>query len=203
MFLGICSTSGLCVIVLSSLYSSIEKKVRGLTIQKACFPPSTSIFPPRPLLPTPRSLLFWSHTELLSWSWGPPSFQLLLFPMSLWNDNVIDTAALAVGLGGLPVTGAGGSVPSGGEWGLKALRTVPCCTWSWERDILPTGKAWRIALHGFTASLFFHQVGGDGLGAALSFVLVEQCFFPFKQSTGATFLEMKDEKTVRLPARNI
>lgn len=122
LFCGICSTPGPCIYNALFHLCFPGEKVRGLTIQKACFP--------SPLW----SSLILSHFGLTLNSspetGGPQAASSSCFPCHSQVAEevaVTDTAAPAVGLGCLPVTGAGGSVPPGTGWGSKALRAVPRC----------------------------------------------------------------------------
>lgn len=153
-----------------------------------------------------HSLSFWPHTELLSWSWGPPSCQLLISYVTLkWQRKWLSPtqlpqlwvweACLSQVLGALSLLGLAGA---GRPWGL--------C------HVAPDPGRWIFFLRGKPAGLrftdlqplFSHQLGRQGLWVQhCHLCLVEQCVFSFKQPTGATFPEMKGEKTVRLPARNI
>lgn len=68
-----------CVPALHCPFTPPERKSQGPDSSESLLPPSTAVLP--------HSLSFWPLTELLSWSWGPPSCQLLLFLMSLWSGR--------------------------------------------------------------------------------------------------------------------
>lgn len=98
----------LCTVLLLLL----REKVRGLTVQRACFRP--------PLQSSPILSHFGLSLNSSPEAGGPQAASSSCFSCHsevAEEVAVIDTAVPAVGLGGLPVTGAGGSVPSGCDWG--------------------------------------------------------------------------------------
>lgn len=183
--------------VLLSFFSSLEK-MSGAQQFRMLAPPLHWVLP--------HSLSFWPHTELHSWSWGPPSCQLLLSPMSLWSGRGTGChrySCPSCGSGRLACHRCWVLCSLWGGLGLKCPE-VRCHVapdpgrWIFSSQVKPAG------FHSTDLQPSFLPLDRGGIWTQSCYLgLVQQCFFSFKQPTGATFSEMKDEKTVRLPARII